>query len=285
MNDLSAYLRIPADELAAASKVHLTIVPDLPAVFDHFARAIAGEIRERNQAGQPTRLILPVGPVDQYPILARICNEERISWHEVYTFNMDEYCDWQGRRVPSSHPLSFEGYMRGALFSQLDPALSIPENHIHFPDPGRLDWIGEQIQRVGGIDTCYGGIGYHGHVAFNEPPISRWFRLTPDEFRASLTRVVMLAPETMVMNASRATGGNTAALPPMAVTLGMRDILASRRIRLYCQGGSWQRNALRMALLGPEDVDFPVTLLQGHPDYVVVTDRLTAQPAVPNIAA
>ncbi|MGD8626978.1 MAG: hypothetical protein PVJ34_20755, partial [Anaerolineae bacterium] len=109
--------------------------------------------------------------------------------------------------------------------------------------------------------------------------------LTPDEFRASQTRIVPLAPETIVMNSIRATGGNPAALPPMAVTLGLAEILAARRLRLYCQGGAWQRTVLRIALLGDEDVDYPVTLAQGHPDYVVITTRDTAARPVPGIAA
>lgn len=280
-----AALSVPAEELAKLSKVRLEIVPNLPALYQHFARSIADEIQTRNAAGSPTRLILPVGPVGQYPLLVRICNQEGISWHTVHTFNMDEYLDWQGRPLPLDHPLSFEGYMRRALFDQLDPELRIPEEQIHFPDPLNLDRISQRIAEAGGIDTCYGGIGYHGHLAFNEPPISRWYKLTPDEFRNSLTRIVPLASETIVMNSIRATGGNPAALPPMAVTLGMRDILAARRLRLYCQGGHWQRTVLRIALLGEEDVDYPVTLAQGHPDYQIVTDLNTAQPIAVAIAA
>lgn len=175
--------------------------------------------------------------------------------------------------------------MRRALFDRLDPDLSIPEDHIHFPDPLDIDGISQRIAEVGGIDTCYGGIGYHGHLAFNEPPISRWSKLTPDDFRSSLTRIVPLAPETIVMNSIRATGGNPAALPPMAVTLGMKDILAARRLRLYCQGGHWQRTVLRIALLGEEDVDYPVTLVQDHDDYAIITDWNTAQPPTSLIAA
>jgi glucosamine-6-phosphate deaminase len=276
--DLNAILSLPVEELAQASKVRLEIVPEPDALYHHFARSIAGEIQARNAAGEPTRLILPVGPVGQYPILARICNEARISWRNVHTFNMDEYLDWQGRPLPLDHLLRFEGAMRRMLFDRLDPELRIPEDQVHFPDPLNLDGISERIAELGGIDTCYGGVGYHGHLAFNEPPISRWYKLTPDQFRASLTRIVPLAPETIVMNSIRATGGNPAALPPMAVTLGMADILAARRLRLYCQGGAWQRTVLRIALLGEEDVDYPVTLAQGHPDYVIVTDRNTAQP-------
>ena len=37
--------------------------------------------------------------------------------------------------------------------------------------------------------------------------------------------------------------------------------------------------------MGDEDVDYPVTLLQGHPDYTIVTDENTAQPPIPGVAA
>ncbi|MGD2041755.1 MAG: glucosamine-6-phosphate isomerase, partial [Anaerolineae bacterium] len=234
---------------------------------------------------QPTRLILPVGPVDHYPHLVEICNRERISWQQVYAFHMDDYLDWQGRPLPLDHPLSFEGFMRRTVYDRLDGALRIPEDQILFPDPRHLERISQRIAEVGGVDTCYGGVGYHGHLAFNEPPVSRWYKLTPEEFRASITRIVALAPETVVMNSIRSTGGNPAALPPLAVTLGLADILAARRLRLYCQGGAWQRTVLRIALLGDEDVDYPVTLAQNHPDYVVITTRHTAEPPMPEISA
>jgi glucosamine-6-phosphate deaminase len=282
---LDDILSIPAEELPRHSKVRLEILPDLDTLYDHLARSIAAEIAGRGAAGKPTRLILPVGPVDHYPGLVQLCNRERISWRQVHAFHMDDYLDWQGRPLPLDHPLSFEGYMRRTVYDRLDPALRIPGDQIHFPNPRHLDRISQRIAAVGGVDTCYGGIGYHGHLAFNEPPISRWFKLTPDEFRASQTRIVALAPETIVMNSIRATGGNPAALPPMAVTLGMADLLAARRLRFYCQGGAWQRTVLRLALLGDEDVDYPVTLAQGHPDYAIITTRDTAQPPVPSIAA
>jgi glucosamine-6-phosphate deaminase len=285
MDNLPEYLLIPAAELAQVSKVALKILPDLPALYQHFARSIADEIQENNRLGKPTRLILPVGPLEQYPVLVEICNRERISWKNVYTFNMDEYCDWQGRAIPATHPLSFRGFIQKNLFERLELDIRIPDTQIHFPDPLRLDWIGERIQAVGGIDTCYGGIGYHGHVAFNEAPISRWFQLTADQFRNSLTRLVQLEPETIVMNSIRSSGGNPAAMPPMAVTLGMQDIFNARRIRLYCQGGSWQRTVLRIAVMGEESVGYPVTLLQRHPDYAIITDENTAVPPIPQAKA
>jgi glucosamine-6-phosphate deaminase len=285
MDNSPNFLKLPTHRLPLESKIPLTILADIEVLYEHFARSIANEIQNNNQIGRPTRLILPVGPVGQYPILARICNQEQISWKNVYTFNMDEYCDWQGRAIPTQHPLSFEGYMRRACIDLLDPQLRIPEEQFHFPDPMNLDRISEIIKEVGGIDTCYGGIGYHGHVAFNEPPISRWYKLSPEQFRNSKTRVLALEPETIVMNSIRASGGNPAELPPMAVTLGMADIFASRRIRLYCHGGAWQRTVLRISAMGEEDVDYPVTLLQDHPDYAIITTEDTAQPPIPAMAA
>ncbi len=275
------------------SPIPLTVLPDAPALFAHFARAIADEIAANNAAGRVTRLILPVGPVGQYPLLADLCNREAISWRSVHVFLMDEYCDWQGRRIPGDHPLSFWGFAQRTLFNQLRPQLAPLQAHLHIPDPCHIDRISEEIARVGGIDTCYGGVGVHGHIAFNEPPISRWFKLTPAEFKASKTRLVQLAPETVVMNATRVAGGDFAALPPMAVTLGLADILAAGRIRLYCQGGVGQRAVLSMALFGSphgdpatgEDVDYPVTLLRCHRDLAIVADQATAQPPLLGMAA
>jgi len=280
MNINPEYLNIPPVDLIRKSKVPLTIMLDKVELYENLARSVTAEIIHNNQLRKPTRLILPVGPIGQYPILVNISNQERISWKNVFVFNMDEYCDWQGRAINSDHPLSFKGYMFRTLVEGLDPELRIPTDQLLFPDPLNLDRISQRIQEVGGIDTCYGGIGYHGHIAFNEPVISRWYQVTPEEYRNSMTRLVLLEPETVVMNSIRATGGDPGRLPPMGVTLGLADIYASRRIRLYCQGGTWQRTVLRIALLANEDVRYPVTLLSEHPDYAIVTTQETAQPPV-----
>jgi len=274
---LEEILSVPEEELGRLSKVKVKILPDLDSFYMDFARTIADEIRANNREGKPTRMILPVGPTPQYPILARISNEEKISWKNVYTFNMDEYLDWQGRPVPVDHPMSFEGYMRRNLFDLLDREIRIPEDHIHFPHPFRIDEISKKIQEVGGIDTCYGGIGYHGHIAFNEPPISRWYKISKEEFRNSLTRVLHLSDDTFVVNSFCGAGGNSQAIPPMAVTLGMKDILSSRKIRLYCDGGNWQKTVFRIALLGEVCVEYPVTFIQEHPDAMVTADAWTAK--------
>jgi glucosamine-6-phosphate deaminase len=64
----------------------------------------------------------------------------------------------------------------------------------------------------------------------------------------------------------------------MAVTLGMRDILAARKIRLYCAAGERHRTIFRISVAGDVSIAFPSTLVQGHPDAEVMTDVATAEP-------
>ena len=275
---LSTVMTLPIEELRKRARVRFRIVENHASLIHDFATSIAEEIRMRNNQGLPTRLILPVGPVAQYAELVSLCNRERISWKDVFIFNMDEFLDWQGRPLPIEHPLSFEGYMRRNVFEKLDADIRIPKDQIVFPHPFRIDEASEAITKAGGIDCCYGGIGYHGHVAFNEPPISRWRTCSIAELRRSLTRVVELGDDSIVVQSIHSSGGNSAAIPPMAVTLGMRDILASRKIRLYCAAGERHRAVFRITVAGEESIYYPSTLVQGHPDAEVITDEATAQP-------
>jgi glucosamine-6-phosphate deaminase len=277
--DVPDYLTISAAQLARRAGARLEVLPDRAAVYEHFARSIADEIAAGNAVGRDTVLILPVGPLGGYPPLAEVCNQQRVSWRRVHVFNMDEYLDWQGRPIAHNHPMSFAGFME-TFWSQLDEELRPPPSQCHFPDPRDPDAVGREIERLGGVDACFGGVGVHGHLAFNEPPLDRWRTFSVEEFARAKARVLPLAPETMVMNCIRGLGGYFASLPPMCVTLGMADCLGARRIRLYCDGGEWQRTALRTALLGPVGVEYPVTLTQSHADCVFVCDAITAEPAV-----
>ncbi len=270
---LDPLFSLSVEELRARARMAIHLEPDIPRLLDHFARSIAWEIGR----GEIARLILPVGPMGQYLRLAAICNRERISWRNVHVFQMDEFLDWQGRPIPVEHPLSFEGAMR-RFFASLDADLRIPDQQYHVPHPFRIDEIGEAIAKAGGVDVCYGGVGYHGHVAFNEPPLSRWSRVGVEELRQSLTRVVTLGSDSIVVQSIGSAGGSAAAIPPMAVTLGMRDILAARKVRLYLAGGARHSAVLRIAAAGEVSVEYPATLLQGHPDVVIHTDEATAQP-------
>ncbi len=263
---------------AAAAGMRLRVFPDAGALYADLASALLCEVRAATGESRPCRLIVPVGPRGQYPLFVELCNRQRVDLRHVHLFAMDEYLDWQGRYIPPEDPLSFRGFLRQNLVSALDPTLGFTPDRLVFPDPLDLDVYSRRIAEVGGIDACFGGIGLHGHVAFNEPPSSGLATVTAEDFALSLTRIVPLAPETVVMNSIRAAGGDIAHFPAMAVTAGMADILAARRIRLYCDGGAWQRSVLRRALFDPPDVAWPVTLLRGHADYAIACDASTAEP-------
>ncbi len=282
--DEVAGLALGGARLAAAAErvgVRLRVLPDRDALYSDLAAAMLDEVRAAAAQGRACRLIVPVGPRGQYEVFARRCNAEGVDLRHLHLFAMDEYCDWQGRHIPAEDPLSFRGFLRRALIEALAPGCGLAPERLVFPDPLDLEAYSRRIAAVGGIDCCFGGIGVHGHVAFNEPPVSRFFEVGPEAFAASLTRVVPLAPETITLNSIRANGGDFARFPPMAVTAGMRDILAARRIRLYCDGGAWQRSILRRALFGRASADWPVTLLRGHPDYELAADAETAAAGTP----
>jgi glucosamine-6-phosphate deaminase len=278
MQSYSELIRWPVEELRRKARLRFRLVEDIPTLLADFACAIADEIQAANREGRPAVLILPVGPVKQYPILVEITNRERISWKNVWVFQMDEFLDWQGRPLGSDHALSFTGFLERQLFSKIDAELAMPAERHVAPHPFRIDEFSEKLERLGGADCCFGGIGYHGHVAFNEPVISRWNRISVEEMRNSLTRVVTLGDDSIVVQSINSAGGNSHSIPPMAVTCGMRDIVSARKIRLYCAGGERHRTIFRIAVAGEPTAEYPVTLLQGHADAEVVTDEATAEP-------
>ena len=91
-------MKMPLDELRLQAKTPFRLLPGTASLLEHFARSIADEIKQRNERGEPSRLILPVGPTKQYPILAAISNRERLSWKHVHVF-LQRLQGWQRRRI------------------------------------------------------------------------------------------------------------------------------------------------------------------------------------------
>src|SRR5690242_18972686 len=98
--------------------------------------------------------------------------------------------------------------MRRQVFEKLKAEMRPLDEHIHFPNPFKPDAISESIGAIGGVDTCFGGVGYHGHVAFNEAPRSRWHAISVQQMRESLTRVVMLGEDSIVVQSIGSAGGS-----------------------------------------------------------------------------
>lgn len=265
--------RLSLEELSEQAAARLEVLDDIDAVHRRCARSIASRIADNNRNGAPTTLILPYGPVGQYPYLRDIVNGEGVSFAKTALFFMDEYADADGRALAPDHPLSFRGGIDW-LWREIRPELRPEPRNVVFPDESNADSIAARLADRGGVDVCYGGIGIHGHIAFNEPETG---------VRDSDVRLVELNDFTITINAVRAgVGGDLENFPRRAWTLGMRQCLGARRIELYCRndiaGLDWANTVLRLAVLGAPGDDYPVTWIRGHADHVVVTDRRTACP-------
>src|SRR5438552_3199126 len=159
----AAMLAMSVEELVRVSRYPLTILPSKQALYEYIAELMAREITERNARNEPTRWILPIGPKNQYPLLAKLTNERGISWRNVWAFHMDDWLDWQGRPLSLDHPFSLRGAAQRLLYDLIEPALLPPRAQIVFPDPFNLDAFSRSIERAGGVDVTFAGFGYRGH--------------------------------------------------------------------------------------------------------------------------
>ena len=174
-------------------------------------------------------------------------------------------------------PLSFRRHMDDCFYALLDPALAPPKDQRVFPDPQNVAAVRHTLARWGGVDVCFGGVGITGHLAFNDPP-EPGESVTLQEFRERPTRVVQLRRETLVINAVNAARGNLDRIPKMAVTVGMKEILESRRIRIY-MNREWQCAIVRKILHGPVTAAVPASLLQHHHDVrFTIAEHVTLLP-------
>jgi len=273
---LKEWFAIPPEELAERAKVPFEIVASPAALHEHVAQEMFDEIAGAAQAGREISIIVPIGPTGQYALLAERLNRERVSLRHVSYFGMDQCLDWQSRPLPSGHRWDFESTFWRGFLELVDPDLRPLPDNVIFPSALDLDRPAREIERRGGVATTYGGFGFQGHIAFNEPPSTRWSPVTLEELRDSRTRILPIAVDTIIAHSQRSLGGNTYGMPPMAVTLGMRELLGAKRVRLYTDTGSWKQTILRILLLAEPTVEYPVTLVQGHPDVKVVVDAASA---------
>jgi glucosamine-6-phosphate deaminase len=272
-------LAIPKDALGVGSPISVTFLPDDAAVIRRFADDILDEYRAAKEAGRhKVVFILPVGPVGQYDIIAQRCNEQGISLADLVAINMDEYLSPDGRDfISTDDPLSFRRHMDDHFYDRLDAALAPPPEQRLFPHPGDIDAVPRAIERFGGTDVCFGGIGITGHVAFNDPPEPGEI-VSVEDFAALPTRMVELCRETRLINSVTASRGNVDRIPRLATTVGMKEILASRKVRIY-MNREWQSAQVRKVLHGPVSAAVPASLLQNHEDvHFVIADYVAELP-------
>lgn len=269
------YLDIGRNELARGTSVKFSVLKDMQDIAQHMAKAMLQIIESAKEKGKLPTLIVPVGPVDQYPILADMLNQQHYSIKDVMLINMDEYLTDDDQWVDLTHPLSFRGYMNRKFYDLLNPELApLPENRI-CPNPNDVDAIQNFIDQRGGVDACFGGIGINGHIAFNEPPEANQ-TISVEEFAKLPTRNLDLTRETRTIN-SVTVGGEISIIPWRAVTIGMKEILSSAELHFYCNR-IWQSAVVRRVLHGPVTSACPASLLRTHPDASLTVAEYVADP-------
>ncbi|KAG1818075.1 glucosamine-6-phosphate isomerase [Suillus subaureus] len=238
------------------------IIRDDPAtVGDYVANYIAKRINGfAPTADKPFVLGLPTGssPIPTYKALINKVKEGSLSFKHVVTFNMDEYVG-----IPRDHSESYHTFMFREFFSHID----IPPSQVNLLDGNAEDLVAEcnayesRIKQCGGIELFLGGIGEDGHIAFNEPGSSL----------ASRTRIKTLAYDTILANA-RFFNNNIAAVPRMALTVGVATVLEAREVVVVVTG---QRKSLALSKAIEDGVNHLWTLsaLQLHPWALIVVDE------------
>ncbi len=270
------YYNIPPLSLSKGAKIPIRVLPSSRMLFRRMAEEMAITIQQNNVAGERTVFILPVGPTGQYDIFVQMVNRRKISLKNCWFFHMDEYLDQNGELIDMTLPISFRGYMEEHLHSRIRPDLVMPKEQWIFPDPSNPTKIDEMLEEFGGADICFGGIGMNGHIAFNEPNS----KLTVEEFSETPTRIVRLSEITRAINADNYYGGKLDQMPCQAVTIGMKSILASHRVILGVFR-PWHRAVCRRAAFGKVTANYPVSLLQKHPDVLLYVNDVAAQLPVP----
>ncbi len=231
-------------------------------VYFDMALKMLEEIMTNNSLGKNTVMIVPVGPTQQYPILARLVNQLNVSLKNVWFFNMDEYMVDEFTCIDSENDLSFHKRMELEFYSRVKAELLMPESQRKFPIPGKEKEYDNLIKELGGVDLCLGGLGINGHIAFNEPA-EIGDKITAEEYASLGTRVLPVSRETQAINAYGYKRGDLRAMPTWCITVGMKQILESRKIYIALNR-DWQHGIVKHVLSDAPQPQIPATLLQGH---------------------
>jgi glucosamine-6-phosphate deaminase len=274
---LFPWCRIPYDRLEKHPrlKVPFRLCRDSAAMGQLMARELIDLIQANNRRRIITRAIIPCGPSCWYEPFTRAVNAEGVSLRSLVVFHMDECLDWQGRELPRRHPYCFRGFMERHFYEPVAARLAVPLKQRRWLTPRNVDDIRTEIAAAP-IDVTYGGWGQDGHVAYNQARRQPYSPISIEELRAASVRIQDNNLDTILALAQRTFGAAYQFVPPMSVTLGIKECLGAAKVRLFSDTGAWKATALRVALFGPVTPEYPMTLLQEHRDALITATIATA---------
>ena len=249
------------EKIKILNSMRLVIQPTYDKMSAWAANYVAAKINAANPTPQkPFVLGLPTGssPLGMYKALVQLNKENKVSFANVITFNMDEYDN-----LPKEHPESYHSIMWNNFFSHID----INPQNVHILNGNATDLEAEcaqyeqAIQQAGGIDLFLGGIGPDGHIAFNEPGSSL----------SSRTRVKTLTTDTIIAN-SRFFENDINKVPKTALTVGVGTVMDAKEVLILVNGHNKAR-ALAAAVEGSVNHMWTISALQMHPKGIIVCDE------------
>jgi len=172
----------------------------------------------------------------------------------VTTVNLDEYIG-----LPADHDQSYAYFMNDQLFKHLEFKVT------HIPNGMATDYDAEcarydAVLAANPVDLQLLGIGKNGHIAFNEPVTD--FNLT--------THIENLVEETIGANSRFFASRDE--VPTIAFTMGIKSITAAKEILLIASGVD-KAEAVKAMLEGPVTEEMPASILQNHPNVIVIVDQ------------
>jgi glucosamine-6-phosphate deaminase len=275
--DLYKWCSIPAKELQnhPGLKIPFRIVKDSYEMGNLMARELVDEVKTANSNSRHCAVIIPCGPKCWYAPFVKIVNSEKVSLKNLFVFHMDECLDWEGKLLAKNDPYNFRTFMEKHFYEGISPDLSVPQSQRFFMEPSKIEFIKEKIKEFP-IDITMGGWGQDGHVAYNQTRRNPYNKITVEQLENSEIRIQDNSIDTIIALAQRTFGSAYQFVPPMSVTLGMKQCLSAKKIRIYSDTGDWKKTALRVALFSDPTVEYPITLLQNHPDAVITATFETA---------
>ena len=218
---------------------------------------IAADILQKQLKQKPDSVLgLATGssPIGMYDELVARYEKGEVDFSRVTSVNLDEYIGLDG-----THEQSYRYFMDTHLFNRVN----IDKSRTFVPNglttDGERDGIlyDEHIETLGGIDLQLLGVGFDGHIGFNEPS---------DHFVVH-THVEVLDPSTIEANARFFASKED--VPTKAMTMGLGSIMKAKKILLIASGEK-KAKVLREAFTGVVTPKIPASILQLHPDVTVI---------------
>lgn len=197
-------------------------------------------------------------PIPTYNHLVKAYNNDKVSFKDITTFNLDEYCD-----LPQSDKNSYYTFMHENLFNHID----VKEENVNFLN-GNAEDADAECQRYDDlltekkIDIQLLGVGRNGHIGFNEPAN----QFTKGTFKVRLTQSTIDANSVYF---------DEDTMPHYALTMGTVSIMKSKQIIMIATGRSKQ-DAIYGMVNGDISPSCPASVLQLHPNVHVFLDKAAA---------